>query len=148
MVRVGIVVALAGLLAAAVAGSATGVQVPEPPAAYSTERNGPSNAPRGPAFRTVAALRVPQGTYAVNAKSVIITSRTSGADCYLFAGRRNIDISNQPLHRASATARSTLVTQYTGAVGADEPLRLRCRTGTTWTATNSKITAIRVSPSA
>jgi hypothetical protein len=107
------------------------------------------SAPAGPGFTTVVTRTVPQGFYVFVAKTVITTETSTGSDCILTydlgGGEVEVDRSNQSPFNSSVTARTThnlqrLLQFGTGAA----TVRLECRAGTTWTATESGIIAIQV----
>jgi hypothetical protein len=119
-------------------------------AAISSHRGtGPVSAPPGAAFTTVVTRAVPEGFYVFVAKAVITTDTSTGSDCILTydlgAGEIEADRSNQSPFNSSVTARTThnlqrLLQFGTGAA----TVRLNCRAGTEWTATESGIIAIQV----
>jgi hypothetical protein len=122
--------------------------------AYSSARsahrsNGPASAPAGPAFTTVVTQNVGRGFYVFLAKTVIITSSSTGSDCILTydigGGEVEADRSNQAPFNSSVTARTTHNLQRLLQFGNTRAtLRLKCRAGTTWSSTNSSIVAMRV----
>ena len=142
---VGLIAALGAGVAVAMPSSAESptARAASPVVALAAQRDsGPSNAAPGPSFTTVLSRRVRPARYAVNAKVILITSSSTGSDCILTIGRREIDRSNQPLVLGGASARSTHPLQFAGPLRG--VLRLRCRAGTTWSGSNAKITAIQL----
>jgi hypothetical protein len=127
------------------------VSLPSATIARSAHRgSGPAAAPAGPAFTTIVTQVVPQGFYVINAKTVLITDKSTGSDCvltYQLPGGAEVeaDRSNQPLVNLSVTARSTHNLQRILQFGqSSATLRLKCRTGVTWSASNSSIISNRV----
>jgi hypothetical protein len=111
--------------------------------------SGPSNAPSGPGFTTIVTEQVPAGFYVFIAKTVIITSTSTGSDCILTydigGGEVQADSSNQAPFNSSATARTTHNLQRLLQFGTQAAtVRLKCRAGTTWSASDSNIIAIQV----
>ena len=119
-----------------------------PPAAFGSARDvGPRNAPRGPSFTNVVRTRVPSGEYAVSAKAIVTSRRSTGSDCYLFEGDRILDASNGIGVRLTGSGRYTHTLLYTGVLGEGGPVgevRVACRAGISWTALSSKVQAIAV----
>jgi hypothetical protein len=122
--------------------------------AYSSAKSshrsvGPSNAPAGPGFTTIVTQSVRPGFYVFHAKTIIITSSSTGSDCILTydkgQGAVEVDRSNQSPFNSSVTARTTHNLQRllqfadTGA-----RIQLKCRAGTEWSASNSSIISTRV----
>lgn len=133
------------------AGNVACVAVPQASSALSAHRgSGPSNAPTGPSFTTIVTQEVPRGFYVINAKSVLITSASTGSDCLLTyqlpgGAETEADRSNQALTNHSVTARSTHNLQRLLQFGTSSAtLRLKCRAGTTWSASDSQIISNRV----
>jgi hypothetical protein len=136
----------------AVNGSVSCAAIPAATSARSAHRSsGPSGAPSGPSFTTIVTQEVPRGFYVINAKAVLITSESTGSDCiltYQLPGGSEVeaDRSNQPLTNHSVTARSThnlqRLLQFGGRGGA--VLRLKCRAGVTWSASDSQIISNKV----
>lgn len=106
--------------------------------------SGPANAPIGPTFTTVLQHLVPAGLYVVNAKVTVTDSATTriGSDCILLAGGREADRSNESPANTSVTARATHPLQFAGAIRG--LIVLRCRAGQIWSASDAKITALKV----
>jgi hypothetical protein len=132
-------------------GNVSCVALPQRTSARSAHRtSGPSGAPTGPSFTTIVTQTVPRGFYVINAKTVLITSASTGSDCvltYQLPGQaeKEADRSNQPLTNHSVTARSTHNLQRLLQFGTSSAtLRLKCRAGTEWSATNSQIISNRV----
>jgi hypothetical protein len=111
--------------------------------------SGPSNAPAGPGFTTIVTQQVPAGFYVFIAKTVIITSTSTGSDCILTydigGGEVEADRSNQSPFNSAATARTTHNLQRLLQFGTQAAtIRLKCRAGTAWSASDSNIIAIQV----
>jgi hypothetical protein len=81
---------------------------------------------------------------------VLITEKSTGSDCVLTyqlpgGGEVEADRSNQPLVNLSVTARSTHNLQRVLQFGqSSATLRLKCRTGVTWSASDSSIISNKV----
>jgi hypothetical protein len=110
---------------------------------------GPSNAAAGPGFTTVVTQNVRRGFYVFVAKTVIITGTSTGSDCILTYdvgnGEVEADRSNQSPFNSSVTARTTHNLQRLLQFGrSPATIRLKCRAGTQWSASNSNIIAMRV----
>jgi len=111
--------------------------------------SGPSAASAGPGFTTVVTQSVRPGFYVFLAKTVIITDSSTGSDCVLTydvgGGEVEVDRSNQAPFNSSVTARTTHNLQRLLQFGSQPAtIRLKCRAGTQWSATNSSIIAMRV----
>ena len=111
--------------------------------------SGPSGASAGPGFTTVVTQDVRPGFYVFVAKTVIITSSSTGSDCILTYdvgnGEVEVDRSNQSPLNSSVTARTTHNLQRLLQFGrSSATIRLKCRAGTQWSASNSNIIAMRV----
>jgi hypothetical protein len=144
---VGLIVAVGvGVAVASMPDSAGGpkARAASPVATFAAERaSGPSNAAPGPSFTPVLRLRVRRGLFAVNAKVVIITSAPrTGSDCSLRVDGSEVDSSNQPQFNPSVTSRTTHPLQFAGRVR--RLITLHCRAGERWSASDAKITAIRL----
>jgi hypothetical protein len=132
----------------------TKAQVNAYSSAQSAHRSfGPSAAAAGPGFTTVVTQRVRPGFYVFVAKSVIITSSSTGSDCILTYdlgnGEVEADRSNQAPFNSSVTARTTHNLQRLLQFGSSSAtIRLKCRAGTQWSASNSNIIAMRVASAA
>ena len=132
-------------------GGVSCVALPQASSARSAHRSsGPANAPTGPGFTTIVTQAVPRGFYVINAKTVLITSQSTGSDCILTyqlpgGSEKEADRSNQALTNHSVTARSTHNLQRLLQFGTSSAtLRLKCRAGVTWSASNSQIISNRV----
>lgn len=115
----------------------------------SNRESGPANAPAGPGFTTVVTQSVPRGFYVFHAKTVIITSSSTGSDCILTYdignGDVEVDRSNQSPYNSSVTARTTHNLQRLLQFGQSPArVKLKCRAGTVWSASNSRIVSTRV----
>ena len=111
--------------------------------------SGPSDAPIGAAFTTIVTQTVQPGFYSIFAKTVIITSVSTGSDCILTydtgGGEVEADRSNQSPFNSSETARTTHNLQRLLQFGTTSAtLRLKCRAGATWSASNSNILSLKV----
>jgi hypothetical protein len=89
------------------------------------------------------------GFYVFIAKTVIITDTSTGSDCILTydtgGGEVEADRSNQSPFNSSATARTTHNLQrLLQFATTSATIRLECRAGTVWSATNSNIIALQV----
>jgi hypothetical protein len=128
----------------------TKAQVNAYSSAQSAHRSsGPSSAAAGPGFTTVVTQSVRPGFYVFVAKAVIITSSSTGSDCILTydigSGEVEADRSNQAPFNSSVTARTTHNLQRLLQFGSSSAtIRLKCRAGTVWSASNSNIIAMRV----
>jgi hypothetical protein len=113
---------------------------------------GPTDAPPGPGFMTIVTLHVDPGFYVFAAKTVIAVvgaDAGTGSDCIVTydtgGGELDADRSNQPLPNIGPTPRATHNLQRLLQFGGTSAtIRLKCRAGTLWTASNSSIIAIQV----
>jgi hypothetical protein len=132
-------------------GAVACVSLPRATSARSAHRgSGPWGAPTGPGFTTVVTQTVPEGFYVITAKATLITSQTTGSDCvltYQLPGGSEIDAdrSNQPMYNTSVTSRATHNLQRLLQFGqSSATLRLKCRAGAQWGATDSSIISNQV----
>ena len=110
---------------------------------------GPSSVPAGAGFTTIVTQTVTPGFYVFVAKTTIITSTSTGSDCILTyntgQGDVEADRSNQSPLNSSVTARTTHNLQRLLQFGKTRAtVRLKCRAGATWSASDSNIIAMRV----
>jgi hypothetical protein len=89
------------------------------------------------------------GFYVFIAKTVITTETSTGSDCILTydtgGGEIEADRSNQSPFNSSVTARTTHNLQRLLQFAATSAtIRLECRAGTVWTASESNIIAVQV----
>jgi len=92
---------------------------------------------------------VAPGFYVFVAKTVIITDTSTGSDCRLTydtgGGEVQADASSQSPFNSSVTARTTHNLQrLLQFATTSATIRLECRAGTSWTASDSNIIAIQV----
>ena len=82
------------------------------------------------------------------AKTLLITSTSTSSDCVLTsdvgAGEVEVDRTNAPLVAGGASARTAHNLQRLLRLDQAATVRLSCRTGTTWSATNSDVTALQL----
>jgi hypothetical protein len=97
----------------------------------------------------VVTQAVPAGFYVFIGKTTITTNTSTGSDCLLTYdlgnGEVEADRSNQSPFNSSVTARTAHNLQRLlqfGSSGAT--IRLKCRAGGTWSASDSSVVAVKV----